>query len=230
MADRPRLFKNCPVCGAETPKGAINCPNCGVDLEIARSNAGEQRLAPPPSIKKSITVGTIVGWVMGLFLLLLLYGFIHDTMLLPAMYAPTPRPTPRPTITHNVQTSIMLTGYAPSTCTHWSEISARMNGQTVCVYGTIYQITTSRETFTRIEFTDQPNTFFLYSVDWYFYDKDTGKNIAAGDCLSFTGKVATITGVPYISMGHDLPYFCEPWMTTRNPHPHALRHLVQSLP
>lgn len=75
-----------------------------------------------------------------------------------------------------------------------------MKGRTVCVKGVIYSIYSTPQTHTRIAFSDRPNTFFLYSINYEFYDRVTGKSIKAGDCVSTTGTVNLIQGVPYIEI------------------------------
>ena len=80
-----------------------------------------------------------------------------------------------------------------------------MAGQTVCVYGTIVDITTARETNTRYKFSDQPNTFFMFS-DIYFIHLDTGKNVVVGDCISDTEEIKVYDGIPYIDVGERLKF------------------------
>lgn len=236
--DRPPFFKNCPVCNAETPPGSITCPKCGVNLEIARANfvkdlalqvgkvgyvAGQYSAAPEK--KRKITFGVVLGWVGACFLLLLLYGFVKDAgpyflFSILSAFDPTPTSQPRPRSTPTFD-SYNLTQAArfsqpsqptQSDCLPWSAITTQMNGQTLCVFGVVYQITSSRETYTRIEFTDERNTFFLYSVNYYFTDETTGKELQVGDCISVTGKVGVISNVPYIDIGKENLYYCEPWM------------------
>lgn len=339
--DRPKLFKTCPVCNAETPPGTISCPKCGVNLEIARSNlikdmalevgkygfsVGQSLQKPAatlPSPPKSIKhkdqlekpLGScsylLIGFIFANFTPVLLYLFVYvipvdDVSLvfaflsllvffsilyfstigrygklsfygvvnifvllfipivnwwaayylgrgihmkvskqqlhnphkptsiglvliiltvgiawllsLPAISpAVPPTPTPKASYFHMTEPSsspkvILTPTPTPTPCLHWSKITTSMNGRSICVYGTIYQITSSRETFTRIEFTDRPNTFFLYSVNLYFTDETTGRALSAGDCVSITGKVDTISNVPYIDIREETLYFCESWM------------------
>jgi hypothetical protein len=172
--------------------------------------------ATPPASKGKITIGSVLGFIFMCCLLLVAYGFVKDTILFPLIYSSSPRNTPPtsrpiPTITPRpinvARTSQVNTD---NSCIPWSEVTAQMAGKTVCVYGTIYQITSSRETYSRYEFTAKPNSFFMFT-DGYFYHPDTGKNVVAGDCIVDTEKVQTIEGIPYIDVGKEI-LFCESWM------------------
>lgn len=85
-----------------------------------------------------------------------------------------------------------------------------MNGRTICVYGTVQNIRSTRETLTRIEFTDQPNIFFIYSTNLTFADATTGKALSTGDCVQVKGTVLLIGHVPYIDIADQGLYHCNP--------------------
>lgn len=228
MPARPKFFKNCPVCNAETPRGVTHCPGCGVDLEIARVNlmkgivieggkigyAAGRTVAPPPTAKKAITLSSVIGWVVGCFLLLLVYGIIKDTILMPIMYpslAPTSSyqaslPTPKPgSLTQMAQA---LTPSDELECFRAIYIEDWMaNKGTGCVFGTVVRVQ-EYQGATQLRFgTDQQ--FFFSSGSIYYPD------IGAGDCVYAKGEILlSAEGVPYIDIDKNDLYLCEPWMVT----------------
>lgn len=118
--DRPKFFRNCPVCNTETSPGLIRCPNCGVDLEIARSNvmkgmvveggkigyvAGAYSASTPPR-KKTITFSSVIGVIIVCCILLVFYGVINDTILTPLLY-------PSLSLTHYAPTPILAASPTP---------------------------------------------------------------------------------------------------------------------
>ncbi|MFZ5911127.1 MAG: zinc ribbon domain-containing protein [Chloroflexota bacterium] len=120
---------------------------------------------------------------------------------------PQPTHTPRPTATrsvatpYNYYTKVAQTKQAQnSDCYHWTEISAQMKGQTVCVMGLIQSLNRSNKIWTRYEFSDKPNTFFVYSQNMEYYDPQTGKTLAPGSCMFIEEKIQLLQGVPYMDM------------------------------
>lgn len=85
-------------------------------------------------------------------------------------------------------------------CVRWDTVGVNMSGSVVCVYGEITDVVTSRQIATRYRFSSQPNTFFLYSVSYQYYDPATGKYLGRGTCVSITGEVQTLEGVPFIDI------------------------------
>jgi len=84
-------------------------------------------------------------------------------------------------------------------CYNWSQVTPQMNGQTVCVMGLIRSIDHRNNSWTRYEFSDQPNTFFTYTNYYEYYDY-TGKTVTPGMCIIIEGQVELIQDVPYMDM------------------------------
>ena len=170
--------------------------------------------SPPPPPKKKITFFSVVSFIGACFFCLVVYGIFKDVVFAPPPIAtrPTATKTLRP---HNTATKNRPPTITPVPCFLWSEITPQMQGRQVCVYGVIYQITSSRETYSRYEFSPERNTFFMFT-DGFFYHTDTGKNVVAGDCISDTEEVKLIEGVPYMDVGKEIA-FCEPWMSGNPP-------------
>lgn len=95
-----------------------------------------------------------------------------------------------------------------SNCVKWSEITIQMEGRQVCVYGTVQNIYSTNETWTRIKFTDQPNTFFIYDIQNIYTD------LNVGDCLLATSTVKLHGNIPYMEVAGELLY-CESWMVNQ---------------
>lgn len=152
----------------------------------------------------------IVGILYGIYLIL-----ANIWVGVSTIFSPLPTSTLPPTPTR-IPNSISLTRAAGiqtgETCTHWSEINQQNKGEKICIYGTIYQIYSTKETYTRIKFTDERNSFFLYSINYEFFDKTTGEILTAGDCITFTGTVASIEHIPYMDIGENSLRYCETWM------------------
>ena len=104
---------------------------------------------------------------------------------------PTSTPRPRPTPTHKP-------------CLRWDRIRPSMRGDEVCVYGIVQSLYSTNETWTRIQFTDEPNRFFVSSTLYIFPD------LKAGDCFQANGTVQTYDFIPYLET--DELYYCEAWM------------------
>jgi len=120
----------------------------------------------------------------------------------PKPYRPTATPRPRPTSTPKSLTNSSSTG---SQCYHWSEINKSMAGRKVCVYGKAYDIYYTGQTSTRIRFTSQPNTFFIYSVNYVYPD------LREGDCVLAEEVVQLWENkIPFMALS--ALYHCEPWM------------------
>ena len=142
--------------------------------------------------------------VLGIVFIIVLYFVIskgediYNSIFVPAS---TFKSTP---VSSNTSRPLPLATATGKPCLRWSEIRTSMNGQTICVYGTIQAIYPTNETWTRIRFTDQPNSFFMFSQPYIFPD------LSAGDCIQANGKVQLYESIPYIE-SDDL-YYCESWM------------------
>lgn len=163
---------------------------------------------PAPTPKKKIPFLSIVGFFFLCFMCLVFYGFIKDTIVLPVLnstaYDPTPHrtatPARPPTATHVFGTVVPIT--QNSDCIHWSQVTAKMEGRTVCVYGNVtdYQEKPSINS-TYLYFGTQEQLFFVIT-DLYFRDfKD-------GECAMAEGIVQLNTyKTPYIKINE--LFYCE---------------------
>ena len=88
-------------------------------------------------------------------------------------------PASSPTISYATLYYIRETEYAsthpaprstPDPCLRWDQVSVYMKGRILCVKGIIQSLSRSRNTWTRYQFSSQPNTFFIYSVNREYYD------------------------------------------------------------
>lgn len=171
----------------------------------------KQKLFNPPIATKTGTVifsVVIFIWFVAATLSTPTTSAVHRTPTLIPPKLPTAKPFSLTKIAENMQRNSQP---AQTSCLLWSQVTPQMAGQTLCVYGTIYQITSSRETYSRYEFSPKRNTFFMYNISGYFYHTDTGKDVVAGECISDTEVLKLIDGVPYIDVGNEIA-FCEPWM------------------
>lgn len=129
----------------------------------------------------------------------LLGGFFYvANRLIPAPTA-TPMPSSTPNYVHETMTAYIQPSPRPTqtpACLSWEQIDSSMGGQTLCVYGIIYSLSSSNQTSTRYQFGDEPNSFFIYSANYEYYDSATGKTLGPGACVMITGQVEVIEGVP----------------------------------
>jgi len=120
----------------------------------------------------------------------------------PKPYRPTSTSRPKPTSTPRSSSNSSSSG---SQCYHWSEIKTSMVGKKVCVYGKAFDIYYTNQTSTRIKFTSQPNTFFIYSVNYVYPD------LREGDCVLAEEVVQLWENkIPFMSL--TALYHCEDWM------------------
>ena len=90
----------------------------------------------------------------------------------------------------------------PPSCYKWDQITVSMAGDFVCVYGTAY----SHVGQSRIEFSSQPNTFFVIDPVYYYPD------LSVGSCVVVKGVIEVFDGrIPFITIRNGL-YKCESWM------------------
>ncbi len=45
-----------------------------------------------------------------------------------------------------------------------------------------------------------PNTFFLYSINYEYYDTITGKTLGPGTCVEVTGEIELIQSVTFMDL------------------------------
>lgn len=140
-------------------------------------------------------------WILfGLGSFLLFLGSLTSSSQ--ASYSPTPTNAPLPT---HVPTKIKTPTVQASNCIHWSQISLSMEGRKICIYGTVDSIYSTNETSTRIKFNSQPNTFFLYDVNFVY------PGLKGGDCVSAEEVLQLYDNkIPYMQVS--ALYKCESWM------------------
>ncbi len=150
-----------------------------------------------------LTVGAIFVFGMG--------AEFYDDVIKPAFVSPTPTPTtphptrtPRPTHTP-APNSLARTQEAErmkgnddhlSDCRPWFTVTTDHEGQSLCVYGDIYEVYHTNDSWTRVKFSAEKNTFFMHSTYFEYSDPDTGKLMGAGDCIQSTGIIEIYSGVP----------------------------------
>jgi hypothetical protein len=89
-----------------------------------------------------------------------------------------------------------------------------MEGERVCVEGTVAQLYSYENAASRIKFTSIPNTFFLVSTEYviYYWENGTRHDLAVGDCVQATEVVKIFNDgrhqIPYMQIS-DL-YHCGP--------------------
>jgi len=116
-------------------------------------------------------------------------------------YSPPQTTVPQMTARIPVKTPTAL----KSACIRWNLITPTMNDRIVCVYGTVYSIYSTGEAATRIKFTTQPYTFFIYDANYTYPDLKEGDCVAAEEVVKLFDNT-----IPYMSIS-DL-YHCESWM------------------
>jgi len=112
-----------------------------------------------------------------------------------------------PTVIHKIRPTatreIRKTSVPENVCYLWDEITPSMAGNTVCFRGVITALISNNKAITRYEFSNTPNTFFLFSRDYEFYDPSTGKTIGVGTCIEVESTVILQNSVPYMNINAD---------------------------
>ena len=156
----------------------------------------KQKVTNPPVATSFWTIVLSVG----LFIAFIVY--LIDISNTPS--APTPTKTP---IRFDDSWKATQTAKAPpaqqNNCTHWSQITPQMEGQQVCVYGTVTSHRENWESFlTNLYFAGDFGTpaFFLVSTDRF--------TPLEGQCISTTGTIQLNTyKTPYIKIEEF--YYCD---------------------
>jgi len=154
-------------------------------------------------------------WVFSTISGFLLIGFVIFSMFTfppsqPVGYSYLPTTAPSiPTFALTIPT-IQPTRFKTPTpteppCIRWDKISLSMAGRKVCVYGIVYNIYSTNETATRINFTSQGNSFFIYDINHVYPDIKAGDCVVAEEVVQLYNKK-----IPYMSVSG--LYKCESWM------------------
>lgn len=146
-------------------------------------------------------------WVFSAIGGFLLMSYFLFSILSPTSAQPsyTPPPPTVPALPTRIPTKVKTPTSSAPPCIRWDNITPSMTGRKVCVYGTVYSIYNTNETATRIKFTSQANTFFLYDTNYIYPDLKTGDCVAAEEVVQlFDNKI------PFMSVSG--LYVCESWM------------------
>ncbi len=139
----------------------------------------------------------------------LLYGNAQTSNSIISFFSnPTSTPTRTPRPTHTPTQSVVfalqtLRASQSSDCLSWDKVNSSMVSKDVCVFGDVIFVDSSSEIATRIEFSNEPNTFFLLSSEYTFPD------LRIGDCVQAQGVILTYEDVLYLNVRENL-YRCNP--------------------
>ncbi|MBN1304959.1 MAG: DnaJ domain-containing protein [Anaerolineales bacterium] len=110
-----------------------------------------------------------------------------------------PRSTSRPTSTI-VPSTPTFSSPSDVGCIEWMNIDTNLLEEEICVFGKISDITNNQKSITRIEFSTEPNTFFVYSSTSNFIETLINSNLNIGDCFYSIGKLGILEGVLYMDI------------------------------
>jgi len=119
---------------------------------------------------------------------------------------PTRTPALMSTIIEMRKLTMTASGNSRDTCIQWSEVTASMEGDFICVKGIVVD-TYFAEKGTYIRFSNDATSFYfidLYQGDSAFYYPD----LRNGDCVYTSGIVKTFMGIPRIEITKKL-YKCD---------------------
>jgi hypothetical protein len=137
---------------------------------------------------------------------------LTSSMLLQACAAPQPPPTEAPPTATPASTATAAPTQTrrptptsppsptPDPCMRWDQVTADMQGETVCLKGVVSELTQSRQVGSRYQFGDQPNGLFLYSKFWELVNSRTGKTLGPGTCVVVIGTIQVQAGIPFINI------------------------------
>ena len=203
-------FKNCPNCKKLLSQDDYPrfCPACGQDLIIAARDLERILARTPESVQVPAKHSFPWFWLLAIGLIVFVVIIALSPSRVSVVNSPTSASkiipsTPLPinmdaratsnamTFTPPIQTEFATNWLSP-VCLRWDQVTVDMNGQTKCVYGIIKSLSG-----TRYNFSDSPNTFFLYS-EYEIQSTVTGKTLAPGECVRLTDAIRIEKDVPYI--------------------------------
>lgn len=85
-------------------------------------------------------------------------------------------------------------------CYRWDQVTIQMKDKTVCVRGIVTRLVQYGNVGARYQFSDKPNTFFLYGTNYVVIDPVSGKTIGPGVCLQAIGVIRVQSSIPYINL------------------------------
>lgn len=137
----------------------------------------------------------IFGTIVIIYILGAGIGFYEDFIKPIINPTPTPYPTipppptsrPRPTPTDS--------------CLIWSQVTYLMEGQYLCVYGTVFSIYQTDNSWTRIKFSSFSDTFFIEDINYTYPD------LKPGNCVQAYGIIRLYGKIPHIQTEGEL-YIC----------------------
>jgi len=118
----------------------------------------------------------------------------------------TPIPTRAPTKTPT-QLPANVAG-----CVNWTQVTKEMEGETVCVYGTIARIDSTEQWATRIDYSLEANNFFAFSATRMYSHPETQEPYRAGSCVMIEGEIELYGEIPYINLRRDPVQPCQTGM------------------
>lgn len=146
----------------------------------------EKEKDTPPPTKKTVTLAAAIGWAFFCFFLLLAYGWVKDMYMPTYIQQPTLLPSPKINPTKTAQPT--------DSCLLWSQVTAQMEGRTVCVYGTVTSHTE--------DYTNELTRFYFGTIDQFFLVSNYKWDKPFEDeCVTTTGEILLNTyQVPYIKI------------------------------
>lgn len=145
--------------------------------------------------------------IVGTFIIVFIFGIgseFYRDFIKPAFVSPTPTPyqTRTPPAAY-LTTTARIAAYTPTpSCLLWSEVTAQMEGRTVCVYGTVIEYREDWDNFIS-------NIYFGTRQDFYIVSNYRWDVSPVGECLTATGKIQLNTyKIPYIKI-QDSFNFCQ---------------------
>jgi len=177
----------CEQCGFVNDPSIVICPNCGKftgtskyderpGLSPARSRANDRKKSNPwPLIGILVVIALIIGYALGDRPTSSISQSPTNTAKSPTA---TRRPTARPTDPPQ--------NLGDMGCVHWSLVTQRDAGKTMCVYGLVVEVEDTYPSWFAYFSHNTSSTsqdFRLYAIEAIYY------GIHVGDCISIEGLV-----------------------------------------